>query len=56
MLNLGAPGWLSVERLSLVQVVILGSRDGVPHQALLRELVSPSAYISASLSVSLMNK
>ena len=41
-----------IEFLPLAQVVILGSWDRVPH----REPASPSAYVSASLSVSLMNK
>ena len=45
-----------VEHLSLAQVVILGSWDRVPHQAPLREPASPSAYVSVSFSVSLMNK
>ena len=43
-----------VERLPLAQVTILGSWDRVPHQALHREPASPSAYVSAPLS--LMNK
>ena len=45
-----------VERLPLDQVVIPGSWDRVPHQATHGEPVSPSAYVSASLSVSPMNK
>ena len=44
------------ERLLLVQVVILGSWNRVPHQAPHREPASPSAYVSTFLSVSLMNK
>ena len=43
-----------VERLPLAQVVILGSWDRVLHQDPCREPASPSAYVSASLSVSLM--
>ena len=38
------------------QGVILGSRDRVPHQASCIEPASPSACVSGSLSVSLMNK
>ena len=45
-----------IERLPLAQVVILGSWDQVPHQAPRREPASLSAYVSAFLSVSLMNK
>ena len=45
-----------VEYLPLAQGVILGSWDRFPHQAPCRDPVSPSAYVSASLSVSLMNK
>ena len=45
-----------VECLSLAQDMIPGSLDGVPHQAPCREPASPSACITASLSVSLMNK
>ena len=45
-----------VEHLPLAQVVIPGSWDQVLHQAPYREPASPSAYVSASLSVSLMNK
>ena len=42
------PGW--------PQGMILESRDPVPHQAPCKEPASPSAYVSASLCVSLMNK
>ena len=45
-----------VERLALAQVVILGSWDQVLHQAPCGVLAFPSAYVSASLSVSFMNK
>ena len=45
-------GGLEVEHLPLAQGVILGSWDGVPHRASLREPASPSANISASLCVS----
>ena len=38
------------------QGVIPGSWDRVLHRALHREPASPSAYVSASLCVSLMNK
>ena len=49
-------GGSAVERLPLAQVVIPGSWDRVPHQAPHREPASPSAYVSGSLCVSLMNK
>ena len=45
-----------VECLPLAQVMILGSSDGVLHQGPGREPASPSAYVSASLCVSLTNK
>ena len=45
-----------VEHLPLAQVVTLGSWDRVPHRAPHRDAVSPSAYVSTFLSVSLMNK
>ena len=45
-----------VEHLPLAQVMILGSWDRVPHLAPQEEPASPSACVSASLSVSLMNK
>ena len=40
-----------VERLPLPQVVILGSWDRVPHWAPPREPASPSACVSAALSL-----
>ena len=45
-----------VEHLPLAQCVILGSWDWVPHWVPLGEPASPSACVSASLSLSLMNK
>ena len=44
-----------VEHLPLAQVVILESWDQVPHRRW-GGGGTPSAYVSASLSVSLMNK
>ena len=52
----GALGSSVIERLPLAEGVILGSWDRVPHQAPFREPASPSAYVSTSLSVSLVNK
>ena len=52
----GHPSGSVVEHLSLAQVMILGSWDQAPHQASHREPASPSAHISVSLCVSLMNK
>ena len=53
----GRLGGSGVERLPLVQGVILGSQDRVPHRAPPPgEPASSSACVSASLSVSLMNK
>ena len=47
----------SVEKhLPLAQGVISGSRDLVPHQVPCMQPSSPSACVSASLSVSLMDK
>ena len=48
----GHPSGSVVECLPLVQVVIPGPLNRVPHQAPLRELASSSAYASASLCVS----
>ena len=51
----GHPGGSEVEGLPWAQGVILESPDQVPHWAPCREL-APSASVSASLCVSLMNK
>ena len=55
---MGHLGGSVVECLPLAQGVILGSWDGGPHWAPCREPASFSAYVSASLSLSLslMNK
>ena len=45
-----------VEHLLLAQGMIPGSGDQGSHRALRGKPASPSAYVSASLSVSLMNK
>ena len=45
-----------VGRLPLAQGTTLGSQDGVPHRAPWVEPASPSACVSASLPMSLMNK
>ena len=45
-----------VEHLPSAQVVTPRSRDRVLHRAPCREPASPSAWVSTSLSVSLMNK
>ena len=53
-LNSEGKGHLSgsvVERLPLAQVMIPGSWDRVPHQSPRREPTSPSACVSASLSL-----
>ena len=55
-LVLGHLGGSVVEHLPLAQVMISGSWDGILHQALCKEPASPYAYVSASLSVSPMNK
>ena len=52
----GHLGGSVVECLPLALVVIPGSWDRVPYQAPCREPASPSAYVSASLCVFLMNK
>ena len=55
----GLGGYLSglvVEHLPAALGVILEFQDQVPRRAPHREPASPSTYISASLSVSLMNK
>ena len=53
---LGRLGGSAVERLPLAQGVILETQDRVPHQASCMEPAFPSAYVSASLYISLMNK
>ena len=53
---LGRLGGSAVEHLLLAQVMISGSWDGVPLQAPHRDPASPSAYVSASLSLPFMNK
>ena len=45
-----------VEHLPLTQGMILDSWGRVPHQASCMEPAFPSAYVSASLCVFLMNK
>ena len=50
-LMLGRLGGSVIVRLPLAQGVILGSWDQVLHWAPCREPASPSAYVSASLSL-----
>ena len=50
----GHLGGSVIEHLPLAQVVIPGSWDQVPHRAPCMEPASPSAYVSASLSVCLL--
>ena len=52
----GRLGGSVVEHLPLAQVVITGSQDRGPHRSPRRRPASPSACVSASLCVSLMNK
>ena len=52
----GRLGGSVVECLPLAQVMILEAWDRVLLQTFHREPASPSAYVSASLCVSLMNK
>ena len=52
----GCLGGSVVECLPLAQGMISASWDRVLHQAPCREPASPSACVSASLSMSLMNK
>ena len=52
----GYPGGSVDECPPSAQGMILGSWDGVPQQGPWRETGSLSAYVSASRSVSLMNK
>ena len=52
----GCLGSSVVEHLPLAQGMILESWERVLHQVPHREPASPFAYVSASLSVSFMNK
>ena len=52
----GHLGGSVVEHLPLAQVMILDPGMEFPHQGPRREPASPSAYVSASLPVPLMNK
>ena len=52
----GQPWWPSCLALTSAQGMILETLDGVPRPAPCMEPISPSAYVSASLCVSLMNK
>ena len=52
----GSLGGSVFEHLPSVQVLILGSWDWVPHWALREESALPSAYVSASLCLSWINK
>ena len=54
--EIGMPGWLSGWASAFGSGRDPGIWDLVPHQAPCGEPASPSAYVSASLSVSLMNK
>ena len=56
MFLLGQARWFSGLEPPSAQGVILESRDRVPCRAPRMEPASPSAYVSASLSLSLMNK
>ena len=53
---LGQPRWLSGLAPPSAQGLILETQDGVPHQTPCMKPASPSACVSASLCVSLMNK
>ena len=50
--GVGHLGGSVVERLPLAQGVILETRDQVPYRTPCEEPASPSAYVSASLSLS----
>ena len=52
----GQPGWLSGLALPSAQGVVLETQDQVPRRAPWLEPASPSAFVSASLSVSFLNK
>ena len=53
---MGHLGGSAVEHLPLAQVMIPGFQDQVLYWAPHGEAASPSAHVSASFSVSLMNK
>ena len=53
---LGQPGWFSSLVLPSAQGMILETWDQGPRQAPCMEPASPSACVSVSLSLSLMNK
>ena len=55
VLSYGIPRWLRVLAPPSAQGMILESRDQVPRRAPCMEPASPSACVSASLCVSLMN-
>ena len=54
--DLGCQGGSAVESLPLAQVVMLESWDPIPCRAPCVEPAPPSACVSASLCVSLMNR
>ena len=56
LLTVGQPRWISSLVLPSAQGLILETWDQVPHQAPLKEPASPSACVSAPLSVFLMDK
>ena len=53
----GGAAWVAQQfMLPSAQGVILETQDPVPHRARCMEPASPSAWVSASLSVSIKNK
>ena len=52
----GAPGWLHGQAPAFGSDHDPGARDQVPHPVPCREPAFPSACVSASFSVSLLNK
>ena len=55
-INQGSLGGSVVEQLPSAQGMTPEFQDQVPHQAPCMEPASPAAYVSASLSLSFMNK
>ena len=53
MVTVGTPGWLSGLAPPPAQGMILETQNQVPHQASCMDPASPSACVSASLSLSL---